>query len=235
MPNNNPTSRVQPYPCLAGRRAWLAPLGEGGAPPLLTAAAAAAAGCPVEVLQPGDTARLAATLPSAALAAISTLAAEPGASDGGGAGGSPARPPLLASPTMRLRSGRVQLTVTPPGGGAAAPPAAEAADGEAGGTTAATDSAAAAAAAAGSELTEEPDRMAAAEALAEGWVVVWELVTALSEAAAGRAPPRGVLRLSAVDIARVGRTARWRADVCMLCRRAGREAGREAMARGRLA
>ncbi len=54
------------------------------------------------------------------------------------------------------------------------------------------------------ELVEEADRMAVAEVLAEGWAVAWELVTGLSEAAAGRTPPRGILRLAAVDVARVG-------------------------------
>lgn len=45
--------------------------------------------------------------------------------------------------------------------------------------------------------------MAAAEALSDGWAVCWQMITA-AEGAAAAAAPKGVVRLAAVDVARVG-------------------------------
>ncbi|GIM11324.1 hypothetical protein Vretimale_14852 [Volvox reticuliferus] len=208
-------------------RAWLARLDETAGPPQLTAAAAVAADCPVEVLQPGDITRLACVLPSAAHAAVAAQAADAAAAaatDAHAAGGgdavdaaypskaAPAAGSGAASATAAAGSSlrRVKLTIQPPGGGAGADcdegtdVSAAATDGTLarGGSAAAASATTTAGGAGAAELTEEADRMAAAEALAEEWAVAWELVMGLSEAAAGRAPPRGLVRLAAVDIAR---------------------------------
>ncbi|GIL44356.1 hypothetical protein Vafri_1857 [Volvox africanus] len=206
-------------------RAWLARLDESAGSPPLTAAAAVAADCPIEVLQPGDIARLTCLLPSAAHAAVTAQAADATAAHADGsadaidaayapksasAPGSAAAAAAGAAAGSSLR--HVKLKIQPPGGGAGADhdegtDVGATADGtmargSGGGGAAAASTIATAAGAAAVELTEEADRMAAAEALAEEWAVAWELVMGLSEAAAGRAPPKGLVRLAAVDIAR---------------------------------
>ncbi|GLI65614.1 hypothetical protein VaNZ11_009180 [Volvox africanus] len=211
-------------------RAWLARLDESAGPPPLTAAAAVVADCPIEVLQPGDIARLTCVLSSAAHAAVTAQAADAAAAaatdahtDGSAdtidavyaPKAAPAPGSALAATAEAVAGSslrRVKLTIQPPGGGAGADQdegtdVGAAADGtlargSGGGGTAAAGTTAAVGGACAVELTEEADRMAAAEALAEEWAVAWELVMGLSEAAAGRSPPKGLVRLAAVDIAR---------------------------------
>ncbi|GFR47241.1 hypothetical protein Agub_g8925, partial [Astrephomene gubernaculifera] len=207
-------------------RAWLARLDDAaGSPPPLTAAAAAAADSPIEVLQPGDTAKLACLLPSAAYTALKKMAEEmntaaaaaaaaASTADGAVSGeeASASAGAAAAAAAGGNTSRKVRLTITPPpvdiGAFEGAPSDAPAAAA----VTAATAASMPGVTGGGSgggvgELSEEADRMAAAEGLAEGWAVVWELVTGLNEAAAGRAPPRGMVRLAAVDIARSMSTA----------------------------
>lgn len=158
-----------------------------------------------EVVAPGGSARLLACLQGAHLPAPAQQQEPPesgiaaGAGGGAGAGevtpygsGTGSGPALLPCASIARRSQTTGALVP-----AAAGTGVCAGSGSGGGGWAG--------------LAEEADRMAAAELLSDGWAVCWRLITAAEggEAGAGGAgaasvAPTGVVRLAAVDVARVG-------------------------------